>query len=131
MQLRLLKEFEREVNVAYSKLVVVSTDSVEQIAVHRAVLEAGFPFLSDAERKYQRELELVEIADPHHDPFTPADFVLYPDLTIHKVYNGYYYWGRATLEELRQDFREISRRVRWDWDPSTLTPEMFEKWRST
>lgn len=123
----LLKELEQEVDVAYSKLVVVSTDTVQEIAVHRAVLGAGFSFLSDAERRYQRELEMVEFADRKHNPITPADFVLYPDLTIHKVYNGYYFWGRATLEELRQDFRFITSQVRWDWDPGTLTPEMFEK----
>lgn len=127
MQLRLLKEFEAEVNVAYTKLVAISTDTVQEIAVHRAVLEAGFTFLSDAERKYQRELEMVEVADPKHNPFLPYDFVLYPDLTIYKIYNGYYFWGRATIEELRQDFRAISSQIRPDWDPSTLTPEMFKR----
>jgi hypothetical protein len=43
--------------------------------------------------------------------------VLYPDLTIYKIYNGYWYMGRAAPEELRQDFREISRQIRKDWDP--------------
>ncbi len=37
----------------------------------------------------------------------PYTFVLRPDLTIHKVYDGWFFVGRPTLEELRQDLREI------------------------
>lgn len=124
MQLRLLTEFEKELNVAYSKLAAVSVDPVEVNAAFRAGMGANFPFLSDADRVYQRELGLVENPDSRHNPFVPCDFVLYPDLTIHKIYNGYYYWGRATLEELRQDFRAISRRIRKDWDPYELEQEL-------
>ena len=39
-----------------------------------------------------------------------------PDLTIHRAYNGYWYWGRATLEEIRRDMREITREIRDDWE---------------
>ena len=53
----------------------------------------------------------------------PRDYVLYPDLTIYKVYNGYYFWGRATNEDLRQDFRALSALVRKDWDPTALDEE--------
>ncbi|MBI3979705.1 MAG: hypothetical protein HY331_16105 [Chloroflexi bacterium] len=125
--MRLLTEFEKELAVAYTKVVAISVDPVQINAAFRAGLGARFPILSDAERVYQRGLEMVEIADRKHDPFLPYDFVLYPDLTIYKIYNGYYFWGRATIEELRQDFRAISKEIRWDYDPSTLTPEMFKK----
>jgi len=50
-------------------------------------------------------------------PYLPTMFTLGPDLTIHRVYNGYWFWGRATNEELRQDFRAISRASRSDWEP--------------
>lgn len=30
-----------------------------------------------------------------------------PDLTIHRIYNGWFFVGRPTLEELRHDLREI------------------------
>ncbi len=50
-----------------------------------------------------------------HDPYQPAAFSLRPDLTIHAAYNGYWYWGRPTLEDLRRDMREITRTIRSDW----------------
>jgi hypothetical protein len=46
----------------------------------------------------------------------PAVFTLFPDLTIHRIYDGYWFWGRPTLEELRRDLREITRAIRADWD---------------
>jgi len=33
--------------------------------------------------------------------------VLRPDLTIHNIYDGWFFVGRPTLEELRQDLREV------------------------
>jgi hypothetical protein len=33
--------------------------------------------------------------------------VLRPDLTMHKIYDGWFFVGRPTLEELRQDLREV------------------------
>jgi hypothetical protein len=32
------------------------------------------------------------------------------------VYDGYWFWGRATQENLRRDMREISRIIRGDFD---------------
>ena len=37
---------------------------------------------------------------------------------MHRTYNGYWYWGRPTAEELRRDMREITRSLRADWDPA-------------
>lgn len=33
--------------------------------------------------------------------------MLRPDLTVHKAYDGWFFVGRPTLEELRRDLREI------------------------
>lgn len=50
-------------------------------------------------------------------PYVPRVYMLSPgDLRIHAVYDGYWYSGRATLEELRQDLRAIQRVVRADFD---------------
>jgi hypothetical protein len=83
-------------------------------AAFRAGLGARFTFLSDADRRWLPELGLAEVTDTLHRPYQPAAFTLYPDLRIHRSYNGYWYWGRATLEELRRDLREITRAVRDD-----------------
>jgi len=130
VQLRLLTEFEPELAVAYAKIVAVSVDPVEVNAAFRAGLGAKFPILSDAERVVQQELGLLEPTDLRHKPYLPFDFVLYPDLRIYKIYNGYYYWGRASLDDLRRDFRQISSEIRRDWDPFNLPEDVLERARA-
>ena len=113
--LRSLTTLQDEFEVAYSKLVVLSVDPPEVQAAFRAGLGARFLFLSDAERIWLDELGLRETSDTVHHPYLPAAFTLFPDLRIHRAYNGYWYWGRPTSEELRRDMREISMQIRPDW----------------
>jgi peroxiredoxin len=113
---RELVRLQDEIEVAYTKLVAVSVDPPEVQSAFRAGLGARFTFLSDHERRYLDALELRETTDTVHDPYRPAAFTLYPDLRVHTSYNGYWYWARATLEELRQDLRAISREIRSDWE---------------
>jgi peroxiredoxin len=101
--LRELARIQGEFEVAYARIVVVSVDPPEVQAAFRAGLGARFTFLSDAERDWLPRLDLLEGTDTVHHPYRPAGFTLYPDLTIHRAYNGYWFWGRATMEELRQD----------------------------
>jgi peroxiredoxin len=110
--LRELTELQNEFEVAYTRLAVVSVDAPEVQSAFRAGLGARFTFLSDAERRWIGRLGLHETTDTTHDPYLPMAFTLFPDLTIHAVYRGYWYWGRATMEDLRQDMRTISRAVR-------------------
>ena len=105
---RLLDEFE----VAYTRIVVVSVDSPEVQSAFRAGLGARFVFLSDAKRRWLPELGLLEQSDTLHRPYLPTTFSLLPDLTIHRRYDGNWYWGRPTMEDLRQDMRAISAQVR-------------------
>jgi peroxiredoxin len=117
VQLRLLTEFDKEMAVSYCKVVAISVDPWEQNAAFRTGLGANFPILSDSEHRAQDLLGLHDPTAPQRRPELPCDFVLYPDLTIYKIYNGYWYVGRAHPDELRLDFREISRQIRQDWDP--------------
>jgi len=114
--LRDLVRLQEEFEVAYSRIVVVSVDPPEVQAAFRAGLGARFLFLSDAERRWLDELGLRETTDTVHHPYRPAAFTLYPDLRVHAAYNGYWYWGRPTLEEIRRDMRAISMAIRPDWD---------------
>jgi peroxiredoxin len=115
--MRELCALQDELEVAYARIAVVSVDPPEVQAAFRAGLGARFLFLSDAERRWLPRLGLTDHTDPLHRPYLPACFTLRPDLTVHRAYNGYWYLGRATMEELRQDLREISRTVRADWEP--------------
>jgi hypothetical protein len=58
----------------------------------------------------------------------PHTLVLKPGLVIHSVYNGYWYWGRPSMEDLRRDLREVTREIRPDWDLST--PGLREAWEA-
>jgi peroxiredoxin len=112
--LRNLVVLQDEFEVAYAKLVVVSVDPPEVRAAFRAGLGARLTFLSDEGRRYLDELGLRETTGTVHDPYRPAAFTLYLDLAIHASYNGYWFWGRPTHEELRQDMRAISAAIRPD-----------------
>ena len=46
----------------------------------------------------------------------PHVIVLEPGLVIFKIYNGYWFFGRPTIEELRQDLRAVLSKYRPDWD---------------
>lgn len=113
---RLMTAFQSEVEVAYARIVSVSVDPPEVNSAFRAGLGARWTFLADSERRYVDELGLRETTDALNNPYRPASFTLSPDLTIRSVFNGYWFWGRPTMEELRHDFRAITREVRPDWE---------------
>jgi hypothetical protein len=48
----------------------------------------------------------------------PHTLVLKPGLVIHSIYNGYWFWGRPSIEDLRRDLRAVTREIRPDWDLS-------------
>ncbi len=111
-----LVELQREAEVAYTRFLSVSVDPPQVSAAFRAGLGARWTFLSDAEREWLPRLGLLETTDRANQPYAPTVFTLRPDLTVHAAYDGYWYWGRPTPEELRADFRAISRVIRPDWE---------------
>ena len=114
--MRQLVELQDEVEVAYTRMVSVTVDPPEVVSAFRAGLGARWTILSDGNREWMERLDLEETTDPAHRPYVPFAFTLQPDLTIHTVYDGYWFWGRPTLEDLRRDMRDISRIVRPDFD---------------
>ena len=112
---RRLIALQDEAEVAYSRIVSVSVDVPAVSAAFRAGLGARWTFLSDPGRSVQAQLGLRETTDTLNDPYVPAVFTLFPDLTIHRAYDGYWFWGRPTTEELRGDMRDISAAIRADW----------------
>ncbi len=121
-----LAAFYSRIQVSYTKIVTVSTDSLMELNEFRASVGAQWPFLSDVQRKMQKELEIQEYTDSVHDPMVPHTIVLEPGMIVYKVYNGYWFWGRPSPEDLRQDLREIFKKVRPDWDPAK--PGLRENW---
>src|SRR5271167_2649513 len=102
-QAELLLQLHREMEVGYCRLVTISTDTLAQTNEYRSGVGAHWPFLSDAGRVLQKDLDIAEYTDPDHNPMIPHVIVLEPGLIIHKIYNGYWFFGRPTLDDLRHD----------------------------
>ena len=122
-----LLQLHREMEVGYCRLVTISTDNITQTNENRSGIGAHWPFLSDPRRIVQKDLDIAEYTDPVNNPMIPHVIVLEPGLVIHKIYNGYWFFGRPTIEELRQDLRAVSRKCRPDWD--ITTPELKAAWQ--
>ena len=97
----------------------ISTDNLLETNEFRAGVGAHWTFLSDPGRKVQKDLDIAEYTDPQHNPMIPHTLVLEPGLRVYKIYNGYWFFGRPTVEELRLDLRAVLQRCRPDWDISS------------
>jgi peroxiredoxin len=125
-QHRELAAFFPQIAVAYTRIVTISTDDHHTLQEFRASIGAQWPFLSDPERKIQKDLDIQEYTDPENDPMIPHTFVLKPRLVIHRIYNGYWFWGRPSISELWQDLRAVTSEIRPDWD--LAAPGLREAW---
>jgi peroxiredoxin len=113
-----VRDLQPELDVNYCKLLVVTVDGPETTREFRDDLGAEFPFLIDAERTLTRQLDIVDTTDPKHSPIPiPYTFVLDRNREIFKIYNGWWFVGRPTVEELRLDLRALmSRRADYAYD---------------
>src|SRR3984893_5939596 len=121
-----LVQLDRELEVGYGRLVTISTDAIFETRECRTGVGAQWPFLSDPRRIIQQGVDIAEYTDPGHNPMIPHVVVLEPGLVIYKIYNGYWFFGRPPVEELRQHLRAVIRKCRPDWD--ITTPELKVAW---
>ncbi|MFB2833247.1 cold shock domain-containing protein [Floridanema evergladense] len=107
-QLLQLVQFQNELAVNYSKLVTIGVDPPLVQAAFRAGLGAQWTFLCDEKRELSQQIHILDETEGEYayraQPYT---FVLRSDLTIYKIYNGWFFVGRPTVEELRHDLRAI------------------------
>src|SRR5262249_6370681 len=122
-----LAAFYLKIAVAYTKIVTIATDDHHTIQEFRASVGAQWPFLSDPKRIVQKDLDIQEYTDPDNNPMIPHTIVLKPGLVIHRIYNGYWFWGRPSVADLWRDLRAVSIEIRPDWDLSA--PGLREAWK--
>jgi hypothetical protein len=115
-----LVQLHRELEVGYCRLVSISTNE------YRTGIGAHWPFLSDVRRTVQKDLDIAEYTDPDHNPMIPHVIVLEPGLVIHKIYNGYWFFGAGPLSKISVRICAPSRKCRPDWD--ITTPELKAAW---
>lgn len=125
-QLHQLVALTSQCAVGFTRIVTITTDTFILSNDLRLGVGASWPFLHDPERVIQQDLDIQEYTDPHNNPMIPYTFVLAPGLNIHKIYNGYWYWGKPSTAELHADLREITQQVRPDYQIDT--PKMRAKW---
>ena len=99
-----------EFEVAYARIVVVSIDAPEVQSAFRpgsapASRSSPTPVACGSTR-----LELLEETDTQHRPYRPTALTLHPDLEIHRVYNGYWYWGARPRGPAPGHARDLARR---------------------
>ncbi len=120
-------QLHHEMEVGYSRLVTISTDNMLTTNEYRTGVGAHWTFLSDPGRKVQKDLDIAEYTDPRarsddsacHRPRTSSRYI--QDLQRLPVF-----FGRPTIEELRQDLRAVLRKCRPDWD--ITRPELKAAW---
>jgi peroxiredoxin len=115
---------EMKPGVGYCRLVTITTSTPQETFNYRSGIGAEWPFLSDTERIVQRDLDITAYTDP--DQMVPHTIVCEPGLIVYKIYNGYWFFGRPTNEELRHDLRAVLLKRHWDWDLSR--PEVLAAW---
>lgn len=125
-QMEGLVQLYREMEVGFCRMVTISTDDLLRTNEFRSAVGAHWPFLSDPARTVQKDLDIAEYTDPLHDPMIPHTLVLEPGLIVYRIYMGYWYFGRPTVEELRQDLRAVLQKCRPDWD--ITRPELRAAW---
>jgi peroxiredoxin len=116
---RRLLSLQEAMEVGYARLVSISVDPPPVSAAFRAGLGARWTFLCDPERSALEALGLRETTDTLNNPYVPSVWTVFPDLRVHSKYDGYWFWGRPTLDELTADLRAISRAIRADWEAPT------------
>lgn len=110
-----VEHLQPEFRVNYCHMICVSVDDRLKTNETRDALGADWPFLMDTDRRLLHELEMADTTDNiHGEIYIPYTFMLDHDRTIYKIYNGWWYLGRPTPEEIRMALRELMSR-RKDW----------------
>ncbi|NDJ53385.1 MAG: redoxin domain-containing protein [Chloroflexi bacterium] len=122
------RDFAPWAGVAYTNLVTISHNTVHDVASHRIMVGATWPFLSDENSDVKNTLDIDEYTDSTHKPMVPHTIILAPERVIEKIYVGYWYWGRPSPMDLWQDLRGLSQRIYADYDPTV--PAVREAWQS-
>jgi hypothetical protein len=123
-----LAAFYPKIAVSYTQIATIATDDHHTLQEFRASVGAQWTFLSDPDRKVQKDLDIQEYTDPEHNPMIPHTLVLKPGLVIYSIYNGYWFWGRPSVIDLWHDLRVVTSQIRPDWDLSR--PGLREAWNA-
>jgi peroxiredoxin len=116
---RELLRFHELCSVAFTELVSILPNDLHDVYRLKISTGARWTFLSDADLEVQRYFDINEYTDVHHDyAAVPHTLILSPGLRVEKVYVGYWFWGRPSVERLWDDLGEVLRATKADFDPT-------------
>ena len=111
-------ELQRFCPVAFTTLVTVLPNDLHDTYKMKIATGAYWTFLADVDLEVQRRFDIDEYTDVHHHATVPHTVVLAPGLVIDKVYCGYWFWGRPSVQQLWTDLQDLFRRTQADFDPT-------------
>ena len=127
---RELLRFHEWCSLAFTELVSILPNGPHDVFKLKIGTGAHWTFLSDEALEVQRHFDVNEYTDVHHDNAgVPHTLILSPGLRIEKVYVGYWFWGRPSMETLWRDLGEVFARIKPDFDPTT--PEARAAWEAS
>jgi peroxiredoxin len=126
---RELLRFYEWCSVAFTQVVSILPNDVHDVYKLKISTGARWPFLADRELAVQAHFDINEYTDPHHaHAGVPHTLILSPGLRIERVYVGYWFWGRPSMDRLWADLGEVLRATKADFDPTT--PEARAAWEA-
>jgi len=126
---RELLKFHEWCAVGFASLVSILPNDQHETSKLKISTGANWTFLADEDLHVQGDLDIREYTDPHHAANVPYTLVLAPGLVVDKIYCGYWFWGRPSIYDLWSDLRDLSQRIRTDYDP--LVPAVRDAWLAT
>lgn len=125
-QLKALTAFHPQLVTGGCRVGLISTDDWQTSHLLRQQVGASYPFLCDEKKQVRDELGICEYTDPERLPMIPHTILLLPGLQIWRVWNGHYYWGRPSTDELHSELRSLTRDIRTDWN--LMESEVKQRW---
>jgi peroxiredoxin len=117
---REMLRFHEWASVAFTQLVTVLPNELHDVYKLKISTGAHWTYLADTDLEVQRALDIREYTDPIHAANVPHTLLLAPGLVIDKVYVGYWFWGRPSPYRLWDDLGDLFRRIKPDFDPTTV-----------
>ena len=89
-----------KIRVAYTQIVTISTDNILKTNEFRDLGRRAVDLHVRRRTKDPFRLRNPVYTDSHYNLMIPYTLVLSPGLIIFSVYNGYWFWGRPSFEDL-------------------------------
>jgi peroxiredoxin len=125
---RELLRFHEWCGVLESELVTIVPNNLHDTLKLKMTTGAHWTFLADVDLKVRETLGIDEYVDDRHTASVPHTVVLGPGLEIHKIYVGFWFFGRPSVYELWADMRDVRMQHEYNFDP--LAPGVRAEWES-